>query len=291
MWGSSFALTKVAVAAVSVESVVAARMLIAGGVLGIMLVVAGKRLPCDWRSWAFFLAMALLGNCLPYWLISWGQQAVDSALAGILMAVMPIVTLVLAHYSVKGERMTWAKAAGFAIGFAGVVVLMGPEAILQMSGYGSTLIAQIAIVGGAVCYAFNTIIARICPLRDGLVAAAGTAFAANALFLPVTTGDLVPAIGELDLPSGLAIGALGVVSTALAPVLYFRLVRWAGPSFLSLINYLIPLWALLVGAVFLDETPGLSAVVALGLILGGIAFSQMTVNGKPKPHRPVGREV
>ena len=276
MWGSSFGLTKMAVATISAESVVAARMVVAGGLLFLLVFFTGRRIPKNGRLWAFFVAMAVLGNCLPYWLISWGQKSVDSALAGILMAVMPIATLLLAHVFVKDERMSWAKSAGFALGFVGVVILMGPEATLRLEGHGSALLAQLAIVGGAVCYAINTIVARICPLRDGLVAAAGTAIAANVIVAPVTLGSLTPAVGALDLPSASALLALGVVSTALAPVLYFRLVRIAGPTFLSLINYLIPVWALLVGMIFLGETPESSALVALALILGGIALSQLT---------------
>ncbi len=274
MWGSSFALTDIALSSVSAESVVAARIVIAGLVLVALVMATGRRIPLDGRLWGFFAVMAVLGNCLPYWLITWGQETVDSGLAGILMAVMPLVTLVLAHFFVAGERMNWAKAAGFALGFIGIIVLMGPEALLKIEGHGSALLAELAIIGGAACYAANTIVARHCPLRDGLIAAAGTALAANLVLLPVTGGELSANLQELDLPAVWAIALLGVVSTALAPVLYFRVIRLAGPTFLSLINYLIPVWAVFVGMMFLGETPAWTALAALALILGGIAVSQ-----------------
>ncbi len=281
MWGSSFGLTEIAISSVSAESVVAARIVIAAAVLLALVVATGRRILMDGRLWGYFAVMAVLGNCLPYWLITWGQLSVDSGLAGILMAVMPLVTLVLAHFFVKGERMGWVKVAGFALGFLGIVVLMGPEALLKFQGQGSALLAELAIVAGAVCYAANTIVARHCPLRDGLIAAAGTALAANIILLPLSGAELAASLADLDLPALWAIAALGVVSTAFAPVLYFRVIRVAGPTFLSLINYLIPLWAVLVGMLFLGESPDWTALAALALILGGIALSQSKARTKP----------
>ena len=274
MWGSSFSLTKVALAAITAEQLVAARLLIAGGVLVGLLLATGRRIPMQGRLWIFFMAMAVLGNCLPYWLISWGQQSVDSGLAGVLMAIMPLVTIALAHFFVKGDRMTWRKGVGFIVGFSGVAVLMGPGTLLQLQGHGSQLIAQLAIVAGAVCYAVNTIIARLCPLRDSLVVAASTTIAANLLLMPATLGDLVPAVGGMDASSLVVVLLLGIVSTALAPVIYFDLIRRAGPSFLSQINYLIPVWAVLIGMIFLGETLDWTAAAGMVLVLAGIAVSQ-----------------
>ncbi len=204
------------------------------------------------------------------------------------MAVMPIVTLVLAHFFVDGERLNWAKGCGFALGFAGVVILMGPSNILAFGGSGSSLLAQLAIIGGAICYAVNTIIARFCPLRDSLVIAACTACAANIFVLPITFGELPASVGALDGRSLMALATLGVVSTALAPLVYFKLIRLAGPSFLSTMNYLIPLWAVLIGMIFLGETPAWSALAALALILSGIGLSQFKPRaGKFAPHRSI----
>ncbi len=277
MWGSAFALTKVALVSVSFEVVVAGRILIAGIVLFLFMSFTRKRLPLDKRVWGTFAAMAVIGNCLPYWLITWGQKTVDSGLAGLLMALMPLLTLVLAHRFVEGERLGRAKLAGFCLVLIGVVILLGPETIIQVGGDGSDLLAQLAIIAGAFCYAINTIIARLCPIKDSLIAAAGTTLVASILFVPIGAGDLSYSIGNLDPSTFLAVGALGIICTALAPILYFHLIQIAGPTFLSLINYLIPLWALALGAVALGENPDASVWLAALVIFSGIAVSQFSL--------------
>ena len=195
------------------------------------------------------------------------------------MAVMPLATLVLAHVFVEGERLTAARAAGFATGFAGVVVLIGPEAVMEVAGAGSHLLSELAVLGGALCYAVATIIARRRPDSDALVAATGVAIAASVIMAPMAMASAAAAGGPLESPvpatSLAAVAILGVVSTALATVVYFKLIALAGPSFLSLINYLIPLWAVLVGMAVLDERPDWTALAALALVLLGIALSEL----------------
>lgn len=279
MWGSSFMLTKVAVSAIAPSSVVAGRLVIAAVILALALTVLGRRLPGWGRHWVFFIAMAVMGNGLPFWLISWGQQGIDSGVAGILMAVMPLATLVLAHIFVEGERLTVIRASGFAIGFAGIVVLVGPEAVSELTGAGSDLLPELSVLAGALCYAVATIIARRRPDGDALVAATGVAIAASLIMAPVAALGDSPAIFRIAPESLAAVGILGIVSTALATVVYFKLIALAGPSFLSLINYLIPLWAVLVGMVALGEQPKWTALGALALVLSGIALSEFKRRG------------
>jgi drug/metabolite transporter (DMT)-like permease len=274
MWGSSFMLTKVAVTTIAPSGVVAGRLVIAAGALIFALLVLGRRLPGWGRHWVFFIAMAVTGNCLPFWLISWGQQGIDSGVAGILMAVMPLATLLLAHLFVEGERLTLVRAAGFATGFAGIVVLVGPEAVLELTGAGSDLLPELAVLCGALCYAVATIIARRRPDSDALVAATGVAIAASLIMAPLAMADPGAPIARVPAGSLASVAILGLVSTALATVIYFKLIALAGPSFLSLINYLIPLWAVLVGMLVLDEQPEWTALVALALVLCGIALSE-----------------
>jgi len=274
MWGSSFMLTKVAVSAMGPSSVVAGRLVIAAVILVFALTALGKRLPGWGRHWVFFIAMAVMGNCLPFWLISWGQRGIDSGVAGILMAVMPLATLVLAHIFVEGERLTIIRASGFATGFTGIVVLVGPEAVLELTGAGSDLLPELSVLAGALCYAVATIIARRKPDSDALVAATGVAIAASLIMAPVAVLSDTPVISRIAPQSLAAVGILGVVSTALATVVYFKLIALAGPSFLSLINYLIPLWAVLMGMIALDEQPKWTALAALALVLSGIALSE-----------------
>lgn len=221
----------------------------------------------------FFSAMALLGNCIPYWLISWGQKAIDSGLAAILMATMPVATLLLSHMLLQSERLTRHRLAGFSIAFLGVAVLIGPGAFFQTSGSPNAAFAQVAVLLAALCYAINTIIARVYSAQDALIAAAFTTFLATLVFLPVVGLDLKP-IMVLDASSFASLLFLGVVATGLAPVIYFVLVNRAGPTFLSLINYLIPLWAVILGFLVFGEIPTWHVLIAAMLILGGIAVSQ-----------------
>ncbi len=151
MWGTAFGFTRVAVASVPATTLVAGRVAIAALVLRAALVLTRRRLPARGRIWLHFFAMASLGTALPFFLISWGQERIDSGLAGILMAVMPLTTLVLAHFFVAGERITGRRLSGFALGFLGIAVLLGPEALLELGGGASDLVRQGAVLGGAVC--------------------------------------------------------------------------------------------------------------------------------------------
>lgn len=274
MWGSSFLLTKIAVTAFSPTNIVAWRMVIAAAVLVILLAAMRRAWPRGFRLWGFFLGMAIVGNCLPFWLISWGQRAIDSGLAGILMAIMPPTTLVLAHFFVAGERLTPARVAGFLVAFAGVVVLMGPEVLLEIDGTGTALLSELAMLGAAVCYAVAAIMARVGPPGDALGRSLGVALLGVVVMMPLAlaTGEAwTPRVG---IEAAIALGLLGLFSTGIAMIVYFRLIAEAGPTFMSLINYLIPLWALVLGVVALDERPTWHALIALVLVLSGIALSE-----------------
>jgi drug/metabolite transporter (DMT)-like permease len=275
MWGSAFMFTGVAVRGFTPTALVTIRLVIAALLLCGLIALRGRWLPRSGRFWLFSVAMSLAGNCVPFWLISFGQQRIDSGLAGILMGIMPLTTMVLAHFFVRGERLNAVKAAGFLVGFGGLAVLIGPDALLELQGRGTLLLYELAVLGGAVCYAINAVVARHRPPTDPVVAAAGVMLAGCALMLPV---GAVPASEQLltapPLPLA-AMLALSIVATATATVVFLRLVTSAGPSFTSFINYLIPVWALLMGVMFLGERPGARVVLALLLILSGIALSEV----------------
>jgi drug/metabolite transporter (DMT)-like permease len=275
MWGSAFLFTGIAVRAFSPAALVTIRLTIAAILLIGIALLSGQRFPRSRRFWLFSIAIALVGNCLPFWLISFGQQRIDSGLAGILMGIMPLTVMVLAHFLVAGERLNATKAIGFLLGFAGLVLLIGPKALLELRGQGTDLLYELAVLGGAVCYAVNTILARHRPPADSLVAAAGVMLMGSAIMLPI---GMPGALSELAMTPTLplaALIALGVIATAIATVVFLKLVVITGPSFTSFINYLIPVWALLMGMLFLGERPPPTVILALAMILGGIALSEV----------------
>jgi drug/metabolite transporter (DMT)-like permease len=248
---------------------------IAAALLGGLVLLSGRRFPRSRQFWLFSLAISLAGNCVPFWLISFGQQRIDSGLAGILMGIMPLTTMVLAHFFVRGERLNGTKATGFLLGFVGLVVLIGPDALLQLRGEGTALLYQLAVLGGAVCYAVNTIIARHRPSADPLVAAAGVMLMGSLVMLPIGGPAAPEQLASAPAVPFAAMIALALVATAIATVVFLKLVAVAGPSFTSFINYLIPVWALLMGMIFLGEEPQPTTLVALVLILAGIGLSEV----------------
>ena len=129
------------------------------------------------RTWTPYVVLAIVGNCLPFWFITWGQQHIDSALAGILMAVMPLVTLVLAHRFVSGERMTLARVGGFVLGFAGMVVLMGPAALNGLGGAPIEIVASVRCSPGLYVLP-QRVIARVMLRGDVMVERSEIAVAA-----------------------------------------------------------------------------------------------------------------
>ena len=274
LWGSSFLFIKLALVSFSPASIVAGRVLVAAVVLFALLMASGARRPGSWRDWQPMLVMALIGNLLPFMLIASAQQHIDSALAGVLMAIMPLFVLPLAHYFIPGARLTAGRVAGFVAGFAGVVCIIGPAALADASG-NTTLWATLAMLGAALSYAVNSIYARRVGLQDPMLLAAGMLLIAGLFALPFAAADFAALAFAPPAPlAAVALLVLGLCSTGLATVLYFRIIQGPGPTFLSLVNYLVPAWAVLAGAWFLDETLALTSYAGLALILAGIALSE-----------------
>ena len=274
MWGSAFLFVKLGVATVPPATLVAGRIALAAVVLTAMVLAAGVRLPPWGRRWRPIAVLALLGNVVPFLLISWGQQFVDSSLAGILISAMPLGVLVLAHRFVPGEHLTARRVTGFFTGFAGVVLLIGPAALAGLGGAAAAMFAQLALVGAALCFAGNSVYARLTVREDFLAAAAAVMIVATAVSVPLALAIDRPWTLAPSATSVAAIAWLGVGPTAVATIVYFRLIALAGPSFMSLVNYLSPVMALVLGVGVLGETPGANAYLGLALILSGIAFAR-----------------
>jgi drug/metabolite transporter (DMT)-like permease len=270
MWGGTFPAVKIAVTDVSATTVAGARLLVAAIFMGVIAWVAGHRVPLERGIWTKYLAIAAVGNVVPFVLIAHGQRSIDAGLAAILMASMPLVTLVLAHVFTSDERLTLRHIAGVLIGLAGMVVLVGGDAL---QGLGGNVLAQLEVAAGAVCYAIHTIIARRITGVPALTNAACALAASAALGVP-----LMLATAPLEAPplaAALAILFAGTLGTGLGYTLYFHIVGTVGANFAALSNYLVPIAGVLWSALILAERPSLRALVALAMILGGIAVTHL----------------
>jgi len=273
MWGTSFLFNEIALDVLPPAMLVAARLVLGAAILAGAMMALRLAQPRGARTWAWLVLVAVVGNCVPYYLISRGQQSIDSGLAGILVGFMPLATLVLAHRFVPGERVTRTKIGGFLLGLVGLAVLVGPEALGHLRGAGTELAGQLACLGGALCYAANSVIVKRMPKMHALVAAAWTTLIAALVMMPVSL--VLDDPGRIS-PDASALAAcvwLGIGPTALATIVYFRLIERTGPTFMSLVNYMSPALALSAGALLLGEALRPAALVALAMILAGIALA------------------
>ena len=275
VWGSSFAMTKVAVQTISPAYVVALRMWVSVLIIVPILLVRREKITGGWRIWGWYILLGAIGNIIPFLLISWGTKYIASGLAGILMGMVPLVVVTLAHFFIPGEQLTLRKAFGFFIGFTGVVVLIGPSALLNISHSGTALLAQIAILGATLCYAAHTITARIMPPQNTYQKTFGVLLSAAIIALPLALIMSPQGLVGASLLSLSMTVLLGIFPTAIAGLILFWLINEAGPSFVSVSNYLIPAFALSLGVIWLGEHLSLRILAGFALILTGVWISQM----------------
>lgn len=277
LWGFNFILFRVAVADLPPITLVAGRVVLAAAVLSawVPLRRAGT-LP--WRA---FAVMGLLNGAVPNTLIAFGVAHIDGGLAAVLNGTMPLFTVLLAAGVLRTERLTPARGGGVALGLLGVVVLVGPSVL---AGLGREVQAQVAVVGAGLSYAAAALYGRRLLGLPPATAAWGQLTAAAVWMLPLSLLLDAPWALRPGAAAMLAVGASALACTALAYLIYFRLLRRIGPTGLSLVTYLIPLAAVGWGVLLLGEQPTLRAGVAMALILGGVAL----VNRRQKEPAPRG---
>jgi drug/metabolite transporter (DMT)-like permease len=273
LWGGSFFFAKVATGELRPLSVVFGRVALAAIALNIVLIATRRTLFRRTTPWSAHLTMGLLNNLVPFSLIFWGQTHIAVGLASILNATTPLFTLVVAHFLTPDERMTGAKSSALLIGLAGVALLLGPDILLQPD---ANIWGEVACLGAALSYAFAGIYGRrfktmgITPME----AASGQVTASALLILPIML--IVDQPWTLPASPSLAVWAallaLALFSTALAYVLYFRILAVAGATNLLLVTFLIPPIAILLGAAFLGERLALRHFEGMALIGVGLAL-------------------
>lgn len=276
IFGASFVFTRVAVRDIPPLTIAAGRILIAFVLLYVFMRIRGQRLPRGWRLWLIISAASFFGYALPFVAITWGQVKVDAGLTAILMAVMPLITIILAHYLTTDEHMNRYKLIGVLVGLLGVTVLIGWDKLGQL---GDDLIRQYAIGLGAVSYAFNAILTKHLTNVPRFSMMAALMLAAVIMLVPISLWIDQPFFGagseiHWSASAMLAMLTLAIGPTAIATLLILNIIARQGASFLSQINFMVPLFGVLFGAVFLQERLPASAWIALALILLGIAVSR-----------------
>lgn len=280
LWGATFLFVEVALAGgLPPLTLVLARVTLAALALhAVVLAGTGRPLAADRRTWAALAVMGLLNNVIPFGLTFWAQQHVTGGLAAILNATTPLWSVLLAHVVTREEALRPNRLAGVPLGMAGVAVVVGPAGILAGFGDGAALAAQGAVLLAAVSYACAGMWGRRLRSLPPVGAAAGQLTASALITLPAAC--LVERPWTLAAPDPAAVGAvlgLALLCTALAYVLYFRLLRSAGATNLLLVTLLIPPSALLLGAAILGEPVEPRQLAGMALIGAGLA----AIDGRP----------
>ncbi|MDH3738429.1 MAG: DMT family transporter [Alphaproteobacteria bacterium] len=271
-WGGSFLFVGIAVSDFQPVSIAFIRVAIATVVLWIIVIALRIEIPTKPGLWASFLILGAINGAIPFTLIAWGQSHIASGLASILIAATPVIAVVAAHFLTTDEPMTIGRLVGVIAGLLGVIVLIGPAALGEL---GSGLFGQLAIILAATFYALAGIFGRRFSKQGvpPLVIATGQVSASTVLLLPMVL--LVDQPWLLAAPSPrawLAVGSLGIISTAIGYLLYFRVLATAGATNLLLVNFLVPVTAILLGILVLDELLLLQHIGGLLLIAGGLAL-------------------
>lgn len=282
IWGASFTFIKIAVATVPAIPTTLLRM---AATCLIMIALAWwmrASLPPWGRTWRFVALSALFGNTLPFLLIAWGEEKVDSALAAILMSPSPLFAALLAHLFAPDERLNRQKLIGIGFGIVGVVVLMGIDNLARL---GADTTHQFAILAAGCCYGANVVVNR--QLTGGSAIGNITAVMIVSIALLAPLG-LIPGTWRFT-PSNASLAAiltLAILSTCIGTILMLRLVRRQGAAFTAQVNFLVPLFGVLIGAVLLAERPSLRSLVGLTFILAGVAIARRGIAATSPPPMP-----
>ena len=268
LWGASYTFIRLGVATIPPVTLIAARTLIGGILLFAILTARGIAMPHDAASWRQFLVQALLNSVVPFTLIAWAEKTVEAGLTTILCSTSPIFTFVISFAITRHEPATLTKLFGVVIGIAGICLIVGVEAL---SGLGNALVADFAIIAATLCFAGAAIFGRSFEKLDPMAPAAGSMLCGSLVLIPLSLLTERPWTIAPSAASVMALVALSVVSTALAFVLYFRLVRTLGSVGVTAQAYLRVPIGVAIGVVFLGESLAPSALIGLACVVVGVA--------------------
>ncbi len=273
-WGASFFFYKLLVT-LGPFTVVLGRMGIAAVAMNIILAVRGERLP-PWRQWGPFFVIAALNNVVPFALFAYSERHISSGLASIINAMTPIFTVLVAHVWTHNEKLAWNKAAGIGFGFAGVALLLGPSALAGIAS--QDLWGELACLLATICYGFGGVYGRRFSGQSLFAVVTAQLTAATVLVAPFAL--LIERPWGLPMPDFGVWGALlgiALASTVAAYLIYFHILAKAGATNISLVTFLVPVSAVILGAVFLGESVNARAIGGMLIIGLGLA----AIDGRP----------
>ena len=281
IWGSSFYAVSISLSNYEPMQIASARIAIGALALTLLSFKYGDGLPSFSKGkrkiWFYSFGMGAFTNGIPFSLLSWAQTEVSSSFAGVAMSFVPFITLMLAHYLVRGQRLSFLKVLGLIIGFLGMLILFDVSNIYSQWTDNNGWRFKLACFGAAACYSIGSIITRRSPSISQLSFSSSGLLVASIIILPITLyKDGIPPIMEVK--SFLPLIYLGLIPTGLATVLLVYLIKSVGPTFLSLVNYLVPIWAIIFGVFLNSEQLKPSFILALILIFLGMLVSQFSTS-------------
>ena len=274
-WGGTFMVTEVALTGITPFWLAAGRIGFAAILMTVIWRALGGKLfaaPPAPRTIVSVAAIGGVSTAIPFMLLAWGQQYVTSGFAGVSMASVALIVLPLAHFFVPGERITWRRAMGFTIGFCGILILIGGQAF-ETSGAKLETAGRMACVSAACCYGISSVLMRRLPAVDPIGLSTVLLIIAAGLVTPIAWVVEGPPL-KPDENTLIVIAFLGLIPTAGASILRVLVIRSAGPVFMSLTNYQVPVWSVVLGVFLLNEPVPPSLLWAMALILSGVGLSQ-----------------
>ena len=276
IWGGAFTLNKIALDLYTPEVIVAGRLIVGSAFLIVLIYFIYKRFSFNLSQLNYYLFMSLVGIVIPFIAIINGQRNIDSAMAGILMATMPITTILLSHFFLVDEKINQQKLIGFLISFFGVFILIYREDLFLNNSFSATLISQLQVMLGSTLYSIAAIYGKKYKMTDPVSASTGTILFATFFMLIYLIFIDESNVSIPTLLVNYNILLLGILCTAIATIIYFQILQTAGASFLSIMNFLIPLWAILFGILILNDAFSWNYIFGLIIILAGIKLANST---------------
>ena len=267
MWGSAFAALKISLLTIPPLWVMSLRLIIGSLTIAIVFLIMKKKLPLTVKFWKWSLLIGFLGFSVPFSIISWGAQYIPSSLVAILMGANPIITLILAYFFLPNSSLNFRMIIGVFIGLIGIILLIGFGNINSDLYKGQFIYGQLAVLTGTFSFAIASILLKNSPQEHSFERALGSLICGSfiGLFLAYFFSKSPLQIYQISFESAVSLVLLGIFPTGIATVIWFKIISLKGPLFLSLVNYLIPIWALILGILLLSEK--INFIIGFGLIL------------------------